>query len=128
MKLSEFDFRVWSKELCGNKDCKCNGFTYGKQALSALYAGLPEGAEIELWSGLVDKNGNRVYSNDIVRVLDKGEEYAGIVVYENCTWLFDFGEYKDDLGFVTHFSATEFEVIGNIHENPELLESVGGEK
>lgn len=124
MKPSEFHIRVWSESACGNGDCKCNGFTYGKQALATLQTIDNDNAEIELWSGYIDQNGKHAYANDILLVKEKDEEYLGIIRYENNTWGFDFGNYTDELGFVVHFCGEHFEVIGNIHENPELLESI----
>ncbi|EPN6779819.1 YopX family protein, partial [Campylobacter coli] len=63
MKLQDFDFRVWDKHHkgCGNKDCKCQTkYVYGEEAKTRL-SEFKEDCEIELFTGLYDKNGNKIY-------------------------------------------------------------------
>ncbi len=71
--------------------------------------------EIELPTGIKDKNGKEIYEGDIV----KCGPYCGrpIVFEEGRYWL---GEEPDDL--FTSSVHWDIEIIGNIHENSELLE------
>ena len=73
---------------------------------------------VEFKTGLKDKNGKEIYEGDIV----KCGAYSGkpIVFEEGRYWL---GEEPDDL-FASSVHFSNIEVIGNVHENPELLEEV----
>lgn len=91
--------------------------------------------------GLKDKNGKEIYEGDIVTgidypFIDEGKQnYVGIVVFYDDTASFGY-EYqcvrKDKRGISNginnEFEANEnlvcedLEVIGNIYDNPELLE------
>ena len=87
-------------------------------------------------TGLKDKNGKLIWENDIVKKefytdydnCANSEEYIGIAKIMDCAWvietirgrkctrtIFDVMSYSEE---VKHF-----EVIGNIFDNPELLES-----
>lgn len=77
------------------------------------------------YTGLEDNNGNEIYEGDILRIDCNFEHRKGIVVdkvdYWNCSfstseWLFHELIDNDEKG------KQKFEVIGNIYENPELLE------
>ena len=72
---------------------------------------------VEFPTGLKDKNGKEIYEGDIVKC---GPYSARPIVFEEGRyWL---GEEPDDLFFSSGFFHGGIEVIGNIHENPELLE------
>lgn len=96
------------------------------------------------YTGWKDKNGKRIFEGDILAFPDTGEdgyEYkegydftnVATVCWNNGRWeLEDFGDensgVKDDMDvwhwdFVAVFPVSE--VIGNIHDNPEMI---GGEE
>ncbi|HEO3484221.1 TPA: YopX family protein [Streptococcus agalactiae] len=76
-------------------------------------------------TGMFDKNGVEIWEGDIVlttRLIDYTyKNFKGVVkMLEGC-WLIDTG--KDAVGLWTE--VDENEVVGNIYQNSELLESVG---
>ncbi|MEJ8547169.1 YopX family protein [Brevibacillus borstelensis] len=91
--------------------------------------------EIDLikYTGLRDKNGKEIYEGDILRWTKRqytscsreeieSEEIQEVIVYWNETMWALAG---DDRGYLLMPYLVEpdaFEVIGNIYENPELLE------
>ena len=80
---------------------------------------------IEQSTGLTDKDGIGIYEGDVVRYGDN----IGNVFYDNDTACFNvsgfYNGYQDypSLAFSENGNAT-MEVVGNIHENPELSEGV----
>lgn len=83
------------------------------------------------YTGLKDKNGVEIYEGDIVKLDDVFGAIAKIVFLQGsfmCEWLND-DCYSEEMSRVIWTrrpytgEADTFEVIGNIYENPELLET-----
>lgn len=141
MKLSDFDFRVWNynsseylksqngylaliKEGRGVHDYDrvldvsndCSGHDH------PLYQYRDNiNIEIELWTGFSDCKRNKIYEGDILKDNDHptSDLLYEVVFKWGSFYLVEIGKNDEDL--ISEFLYTKLEVIGNIHENPELL-------
>lgn len=82
------------------------------------------------FTGLCDKNGNRIWENDILMAhLD--ESYPEDTTYETVEWgvagwvAHEIGSM--DRKYIDKFDLEHFEVVGNIFDNPELLQEESDE-
>lgn len=78
------------------------------------------------FTGLTDKNGKKIFEGDIVRRFNSKEQevmrYAVKWNTDCCMFVLIcedtyLGEYDSDF---TVFYGEEFEIVGNVHDNPEL--------
>ncbi|HHU59673.1 TPA: hypothetical protein GXZ34_01980, partial [bacterium] len=68
--------------------------------------------------GRKDKNGKAIYSGDIVRITSHSiPEFVGVVDFQDCSFVI-----KNSYITGYRWMDYEVEVIGNMVDNPELLE------
>ena len=84
------------------------------------------------YTGLTDKNGKKIFEGDILKIIDKYQspfdddtnEYTDIttdvVHFDDEGLCFSYG--KSPFLCVVDNVTAEYEVIGNLHDNPEMLE------
>nr|DAJ50701.1 MAG TPA: YopX protein [Caudoviricetes sp.] len=71
--------------------------------------------------GLTDKNGKKIFEGDIIERLWLGEKHIYRIHYDSDIASFIGADIYSE-GFTTFdYDACEFEVIGNIYDNPEFL-------
>ena len=71
------------------------------------------------FTGLTDKNGRKIFEGDIVDYISSdviGNPKTGTIIVEDMT------DY-DTMIYLNH--SDELQIIGNIHDNPELLKGGG---
>lgn len=124
-------FRVWSKD--DNKLWYCDYLQFGIGGIRfhdlendrQVVVELTDGSyELEQFSGILDSKKNEIYEGDIVSIdFDTDEVEKSEVKFSSGGFIVeaDFGDYDlTTIGWAIEM-AEEIKVIGNIHQNPELL-------
>ena len=127
--MREIKFRVWSGERMTNSQLfsvSMKGQLWFDSGSSGVVG--VDDRPLMQYTGLKDKNENDVFEGDIVRYSNKLENGLAEVKWEKGGFCFWWIEQKtsspslyDHAGYFG--CASELEVIGNIYENPELLET-----
>ena len=123
----EIKFRAWDKE---RKQME-NTIDVNPFYISDCDRRRWKWGEVELmqFTGLHDKNGKEIYEGDIVKCTEATEsrvsEYVSEVFWDDCCFLVHESKSSDcELGLFVESKfkcpLTEIEVIGNIHDNPEV--------
>ena len=85
--------------------------------IAKSYEVIPE--TVGQYTGLKDKNGNEIYEGDIVTGLFNHTDITGHIVYGSDATFFI--ERKGLYGIGLNNAEDWLEVVGNIHDNKELL-------
>lgn len=120
-------FRAWSK--IKNKMMNVWYVAFVGDVIQIVSDGdnfyLYDESELMQFTGLCDINGTEIFEDDIIKD-DNGD--LGVVVYDDCAYRIEFeyaNGYKQSL-LLSGLSELEewknYAVVGNIWENPELLE------
>ena len=140
--MRKIKFRAWdegSNRMIFQHDMNC--VTGNKEYYFSLYEESVEllhydedysayvkcNAELMQYIGLKDSNKNEIYKGDIVKIEDYfGDDIIGRVIYDETTagYVFHKGNERNYFQTTLDLEGYVHYVIGNIYENPELLEEV----
>jgi len=112
--MRELKFRRWDTEY--NRFFYID-FSYVKKVDFYDFFEYVDGP-IEQYTGLKDKNGKEIYEGDII--IDE-ERYISTISWSDFKFMWvdsEFGSLED--------VPDDIEVLGNVHENPELLSASQG--
>lgn len=139
--MNEIEFRVWDGKVMwyrGSLQIDMMPFDLTKRAFFE-FEGVESGEIVVgegirdfilmLYTTLTDKDGKKIYEGDIIKcVADNDLKWPakGVVEYlpSSAGFAINVGRQSldNDNCYYAHFwSHTDFEVIGNIYENPDLL-------
>jgi len=79
--------------------------------------------ELMQYTGLKDKNGKEIYEGDIVTWQSRNEKCISEVYYSRGQFCVD-PEHKKDWYQLEAYLDQDMEIVGNIYENPKLLEGI----
>lgn len=104
-------------------DGRCFIHTYTEDRLYyTQFEILPD--TIGQYTGLMDANGKEIYEGDIVRYRLTDERYKKNPRYSNLPIHYDESQAKFEAGNIywDTLRSNKVEVIGNVHDDPELIE------
>ena len=141
--MRQLKFRAWDKlegkmlTVTGLEPYNCNSYRYSKSyAPDCIKAGARDNRVIIMqFTGLLEKNGVEVYEGDVFSHVcaeceaigcencSDAEHTSAVVFWSDQLQAFLWHPINEDEGMSTLLpDSDEIEVIGNIHENPVLLE------
>ena len=139
MKLQDFEFRIWDKtkeEFLKKEPTlikidnerviagRISRFYANTADITDMFIGNGNDLEIELWTGIYDKNGKKIYEGDIVKTKSPYDCFlAKVGIHKEGTFYLESKsrDYIGSLIYLVKDEGYDTEIIGNIHENPELL-------
>lgn len=117
-------FRAWNKE----KKVMIDLYKITPLALhpeikgDGLYIPFDDRLELMQFTGLLDRNGKKIFEGDILHYwVDSQKEYLWTVGFEDGSFVRQ-REFRGGSSALLNHEVGEFTIIGDIYETPELLE------
>lgn len=139
--MREIKYRVWDKERKTYEEPILDGYVltqsgvlFGSSVLDDWMTEIDEDSVIlEQFTGLKDVNGEDIYEGTIVQPVRDNRYIGGLLVNIGRTFVVKSGNYaygkwiaeqieEDGFGVRNWHYDSELIAIGNVHDNPELLE------
>ncbi|EFN2923236.1 hypothetical protein HKV32_001980, partial [Campylobacter jejuni] len=133
MKLQDFDFRIWDKtkeEFLKKEPTlikidnerviagRISRFYANTADITDMFIGNGNDLEIELWTGIYDKNGKKIYEGDIVKTKSPYDCFlAKVGIHKEGTFYLESKsrDYIGSLIYLVKDEGYDTEIIGNIH-------------
>jgi hypothetical protein len=125
--MREIKFRAWLKEHKSMKDVM--EIDIDNQTIFFYWFGDYDGhfenfnkIDLMQYTGLKDKNNKEIYEGDIVKL--RANHGIGVVKYydEWGAFVVEYVKSKPLAVLGMHYYKEDIEILGNIYENPELME------
>lgn len=112
--MREIKFRAWHTRGVSKDEFAMTYWVLGSGLDNSVF--FSNAKDVMQFTGLKDKNGKEIYEGDILQTNEAG--WKAKVIFNHGAFLL----VDNRGGFSTEPEWKECEVIGNIHENPELVQ------
>ena len=120
--MREIKFRTYVRFLREMHEVREMILDKGAVMIDAYQYGLDkDDAPVMQFTGLADKNGVEIYEGDIVNWQAGCVKGVNAIIYSDGGFCID-SSFQDDMSIYQSYASEALEIIGNIHQNRELLE------